>query len=122
MSENTNKNYVEIKECLACTSKNLRNVLDLGIQPLANDYHKGEDLLRYPLNINLCQECFHLQLGCSVNPDLMFKNYLYVSGTTETLRKYFDNFAIETLNYSKNANKTKPLTPSNPKLNFKINP
>ena len=104
MSENTNKNYVEIKECLACTSKNLRNVLDLGIQPLANDYHKGEDLPRYPLNINLCQECFHLQLGCSVNPDLMFKNYLYVSGTTETLRKYFDNFAIETLNYSKNAN------------------
>ena len=104
MSENMNKNYVEIKECLACTSKNLRNVLDLGIQPLANDYHKGEDLSRYPLNVNLCQECFHLQLGCSVNPDLMFKNYLYVSGTTETLRKYFDNFAIETLKYSKKAN------------------
>jgi ubiquinone/menaquinone biosynthesis C-methylase UbiE len=29
----------------------------------------------------------------AVNPDLMFKNYLYVSGTTKTLRDYFDWFA-----------------------------
>jgi len=29
----------------------------------------------------------------------MFKNYLYVSGTSETLRKYFDEFANITLGY-----------------------
>jgi hypothetical protein len=103
MSKNINKSYVENKECLACTSTNLRTVLDLGLQPLANEYHKGEDLPEYPLSLNLCQKCFHLQLSCSVNPDLMFKNYLYVSGTTETLRKYFDDFAEETLRYNPEA-------------------
>lgn len=103
MSKNTNKSYIENSECLACTSSNLRTVLDLGFQPLANDYHKGDILSEYPLRLNLCQECFHLQLSCSVSPDLMFKNYLYVSGTSETLRKYFDDFATETLKYSPDA-------------------
>jgi len=103
MSKNINKSYVENNECLACTSSNLRTVLDLGLQPLANEYHKGKNLPEYPLRLNLCQNCFHLQLSCSVNPDLMFKNYLYVSGTTETLRKYFDDFAKETLLYNPDA-------------------
>jgi SAM-dependent methyltransferase len=35
----------------------------------------------------------------------MFKNYLYVSGTTKTLRDYFDYFAGKTLEYSPNATK-----------------
>ena len=105
MSKNTNKDYTENVDCLACSSTNLRTVLDLGLQPLANEYHKGSNLSEYPLRINLCQNCFHLQLSCSVNPDLMFKNYLYVSGTTDTLRKYFDDFAVETTKYLSGAKK-----------------
>jgi 2-polyprenyl-3-methyl-5-hydroxy-6-metoxy-1,4-benzoquinol methylase len=33
----------------------------------------------------------------------MFKNYLYVSGTTQTLKDYFDLFAKKTLEYAPNA-------------------
>jgi len=69
-------------------------ILDLGTQPLANSYHKGEHLEEYPLALNLCDKCFHLQLSVVVDPDLMFKNYLYVSGTSKTLRDYFDDFAV----------------------------
>ncbi len=86
-------------ECLACGKSDLRSILDLGRQPLANNYHKGEPQEEYPLNLNLCQDCFHLQLSHTVNPDLMFKNYLYVSGTSKTLRDYFDFFAEKTLEY-----------------------
>ena len=32
------------------------------------------------------------QLTYAVNPDLLFKNYLYVSGTTRTLQEYFRSF------------------------------
>lgn len=86
--------------CLACgNTKSLRSILDLGEQPLANDYHNGKELVEYPLKLNLCNECYHLQLSHSVNPDLMFKNYLYVSGTTQTLRDYFDYFSKMTLEY-----------------------
>ena len=48
--------------------------------------------------MNLCEDCYHLQLTHIVNPDLLFKDYLYVSGTTKTLRdnfKWFADFAIE---------------------------
>jgi len=94
---------VQNDECLACGNTDLRSALDLGRQPLANNYHNGEEQDEYPLNLMLCQDCFHLQLSHIVNPDLMFKNYLYVSGTTKTLKDYFDFFANKTLEYLPNA-------------------
>ena len=85
-------NYTNRTTCRACSSKELKQVLDLNTQPLANSYHKGEELEEFPLALNLCENCFHLQLSIVVNPDLMFKNYLYVSGTSKTLNEYFDFF------------------------------
>ena len=94
-------NATELKECLACGSSHLTQVLDLNNQPLANSFIKGIDALEdvFPLTLNLCTECSHLQLSHAVNPDLLFKNYLYVSGTSQTLKDYFDWFAKFTLNY-----------------------
>lgn len=95
----------ELKECLCCGSKNLSMTLDLGQQPMANSFLTKEDEpeLTFPLVLNLCRDCYHLQLSHAVNPDLLFKNYLYVSGTSQTLRDYFDWFARETLTYNPNA-------------------
>jgi ubiquinone/menaquinone biosynthesis C-methylase UbiE len=95
--------HIQNTACLACGTSDLRSILDLGKQPLANNYHNGEKQDEYPLNLILCQDCFHLQLSHTVNPDLMFKNYLYVSGTSKTLRDYFDYFATKTLEYLPNA-------------------
>jgi 2-polyprenyl-3-methyl-5-hydroxy-6-metoxy-1,4-benzoquinol methylase len=95
------ENAKELKECLCCGSKNLSLTLDLGEQPMANSFleNENDEELTFPLVLNLCRDCFHLQLSHAVNPDLLFKNYLYVSGTSQTLRDYFDWFARETLNY-----------------------
>jgi 2-polyprenyl-3-methyl-5-hydroxy-6-metoxy-1,4-benzoquinol methylase len=95
--------HIENKYCLACGKNDLRTILDLGEQPLANNYHKKEKQQNYPLKLNLCLDCHHLQLSHTVNPDLMFKNYFYVSGTSKTLKDYFKFFAEKTLNYNKNA-------------------
>lgn len=92
----------ELQKCLCCGETDMRTVLDLGNQPLANTYHTGEKLDVFPLKLNLCQNCWHLQLSHAVHPDLMFKNYLYVSGTSNTLREYFDSFVDITLQYNKN--------------------
>ena len=92
-------NFKEKKDCICCGKSNLSLVLDLNNQPLANSYHKEDEILEeYPLGLNLCDDCYHLQLTHIVNPDLLFKEYLYVSGTTQTLRDYFEwfsNFVIE---------------------------
>ena len=91
----------ELKECLCCGSEKLKLVLDLNEQPLANSFKKTaeEDEPIFPLRLNICEACTHLQLSHAVNPDLLFKNYLYVSGTSQTLRDYFDWFAKRTLEY-----------------------
>ena len=81
--------------CLACGAKGLRPLLDLGAQPLANDFRQTDTEPEnvYPLAVVLCSECHHIQLDYFIDPDLMFKHYLYVSGTSETYKKYLDWFA-----------------------------
>jgi len=80
--------------CLACDSETLSKCLDLGNQPLANNFtDTPADQERYPLGVVLCNKCNHLQLTYFVNPDLIFKNYLYVSGTSETYLSYMKWFA-----------------------------
>lgn len=82
-----------IDKCLCCNS-DVVTVLDLGDQPPANSYLKSpqdnED--KFPLKLNYCNNCTHLQLSHSVDPDILFKHYLYVSGTTLTLKQYFKDF------------------------------
>jgi len=89
--------------CLACDSKNLSMALDLGIQPLANSYlrTKSEYEEKIPLAVNLCRSCYHLQLTHTVDPSTIYKNYLYVTGTSKTLKDYsewFANYVISKLN------------------------
>lgn len=84
-----------LTECVACGSNKLKLVLDLNTQPLANSYKLNKDDVQaeYPLAINHCEECFHVQLTHAVNPSLMFEDYLYVSGTTKTGHEHFKQFA-----------------------------
>lgn len=91
----------ELKECLCCGSKDLKLTLDLKKQPLANSYKKKIDEVQpeFPLAINRCTNCFHVQLTHAVNPDLLFKDYLYVSGTSNEMKRYFDWFATYTREY-----------------------
>lgn len=88
--------FKTLDTCLCCGSADIAPLLDLGEQPLANSYHsKDESLPAFPLGGNRCSDCFHVQQFVAVNPDLMFKNYLYVSGTSTTLHEYFEWFAEE---------------------------
>ena len=86
-----------LTHCLACNSTNLSRILDFGHQPLANSYvdidHLSDVEYMAPLGLNYCVTCSHLQLPFAVDPDLMFRDYSYVSGTSQTLRDYFDWFA-----------------------------
>ena len=86
--------FTKLKNCLACNSKNLRQVLDLNLQPLANSYLKNKysKEKKYPLKVNACLNCNHLQLSIAVNPKKIYQNYDYVSGTTDTYKKFMKKF------------------------------
>lgn len=86
----TRHRYVEMSECLACGDTNLKECLDLGEQPLANNYDSNE---KYPLKLMYCDNCWHAQLSYFVDPEKLYRNYYYVSGTSNTLKEWFSDFA-----------------------------
>lgn len=80
--------------CRVCKSSNLSTVLNLGYQPLANNYlGSPQTQIIYPLCIVRCEDCNHTQLNYTVNPSVLFRNYQYESGTSYTLREYFLHLA-----------------------------
>jgi 2-polyprenyl-3-methyl-5-hydroxy-6-metoxy-1,4-benzoquinol methylase len=101
-------NYItENIRCLACDSVNIHTALDLGQQPLANSYKDSTDEpeARYPLAVSLCHNCFHLQLSHTIDPAIIYKNYLYATGTNQTIQDYcqwFANFCLEACTDVKN--------------------
>jgi nucleoside-diphosphate-sugar epimerase/dTDP-4-dehydrorhamnose 3,5-epimerase-like enzyme/SAM-dependent methyltransferase len=78
--------------CRCCGSKKLKRVLSLGYQPLANNLlnNEKEKVQTYPLELNVCEECFNCQLSVAINSKEMFSNYLYQSSTTKTFREHFE--------------------------------
>ena len=71
--------------------------MDLGLQPLANSFIRPEEVgkpePRYPLELARCTACGHVQLSVTVPPEIMFRNYLYVSGTSDTIPAHFAAYA-----------------------------
>ena len=81
-------------QCVLCDSKKLRTVLNFNKTPLANSYEKiNQKSNLYPLSTVLCTSCGHLQLKEIIKPEIMFKDYLYVSGTSKVLISHFANYA-----------------------------
>lgn len=89
-------------KCRICFNENLREFLSLGETPLANNFlSKGElnqKEKRFPLALCFCNNCKLVQLTYVVPPELMFKNYIYVSSTTNTFKIHFTKMAEDISN------------------------
>lgn len=57
--------------------------------PLANSFLRSPNEFasesRYPLDVYFCETCFLVQLLDVVNPEILFSNYIYLTGTSETM-------------------------------------
>ena len=82
-------------DCRSCGNINLKRVVSLGYQPLANNLlnKKDEKHELYPLEVNYCPKCHNCQLSVAVDPKKMFSNYLYTSSTSVSFRNHFINAA-----------------------------
>ena len=78
-------------ECRSCGNIDLKRVVSLGYQPLANNLikKKNEKCDLYPLEVNYCNKCHNCQLSVAVDPKKMFSNYLYTSSTSKIFRNHF---------------------------------
>lgn len=85
-------------ECRICDNSDLTPVLDLGLQPWANNFLSHAEIdqePRYPLSLVFCKRCNCVQLDYTVRKEIMFSNHTYVSGTTRTLTEHFRQTALE---------------------------
>ena len=80
-------------DCRSCGNINLKRVVSLGYQPLANNLLKKKDQKSdlYPLELNYCENCYNCQLSVAVDSKKMFSNYLYTSSTSRVFRNHFIN-------------------------------
>ena len=78
-------------ECRCCKNNNLKRVISLGLQPLANNLliTKNSNFKKYPLELNYCEICYNFQLSYVVNPKEMFSNYLYLSSVSKSFKEHF---------------------------------
>ena len=70
-------------KCRSCGSTDAEHILDLGLQPLANNLLTSADLAkqepRFPLRLAVCKSCWMLQITDLVPPVELFSEYLYFS-------------------------------------------
>ena len=84
-------------DCRSCGNQDLKRVLSLGYQPLANNLlkNKSQKDEMFPLEMNYCNKCHNCQLSFVIEAKKMFSNYLYLSSTTKTMRDHFEKAAIK---------------------------
>lgn len=80
--------------CFVCGNDQLIEMVDLGNQPLANQFTQEKIICQeYPLAMFRCPNCEHNQLGHIIPPEELFSDYIYVTGTTKTMDDYCESFA-----------------------------
>jgi novobiocin biosynthesis protein NovU/D-mycarose 3-C-methyltransferase len=89
--------YRRVTRCRICGHEDLRRFLDLGETPLANAFvapaQAAASEPRYPLEVARCADCSLVQLTVVVDPEVMFRDYLYASSASAPLLPHFDELA-----------------------------
>lgn len=100
---------IAVDKCQVCNSKDLKSVLFLGYLPPVNTMPvvgtQPKEQPSYPAEMLQCGKCQLVQIGCVVDPEILFPpTYPYTSGTTKILRENFAELYREVMSLY-------PLTP-----------
>ena len=90
-----NSNYSTITKCRISESSKLINIMHLSEQPLANSLknNQKENEKKFPLSISFCEESSLLQLNETINKNILFDHYVWVTSTSQTTQNYANIFA-----------------------------
>ena len=92
-------NELSRKNCQICKSKNLQDIIDLGMHPFADKFIKESDKYLdekiFPLVVCLCQKCGNIQQKIITTPESRYSDaeYSYTSSNSNYSRSYWKNFA-----------------------------
>jgi SAM-dependent methyltransferase len=87
--------------CRLCDSTDLELVLPIAASPIADAYvpreRLGESQDAYPLDLYLCNDCGHVQNLDVVNPEILFRDYIYVTSSSLGLVEHYRRYADEVM-------------------------
>lgn len=87
--------------CRVCAGTDIVKVLDLGSTPPSNAYLRKEDLEKpessFPLALYFCRSCSLAQLLDVVNPEILFKDYHYLTGASAPSVEHFKKYVSEVI-------------------------
>ena len=73
-----------MSNCRICRGK-LKKIIDLGKIALVGDFTKKlKKQKKYKISLNFCIICKHIQISEVLNPNLLFKNYLWETGVSSS--------------------------------------
>ena len=83
--------------CRSCGGRDVQRFLSLGKTPLANAYLETaddfSDEASFPLEVYYCRNCKLIQLLDVIQAECLFSEYLYVTGTSETMKVHNRQYA-----------------------------
>jgi 2-polyprenyl-3-methyl-5-hydroxy-6-metoxy-1,4-benzoquinol methylase len=89
------------ENCRLCGSDELHDALSLAPTPPANAFQPSQERAlqaqRFALQVRRCFECGHSQLKHVVDPNVLFADYVYVSGTSPAYVAHLNEFAASAI-------------------------
>ena len=84
-------------KCIVCSSKNLTNVIRLGLHPPADSFLKTQDIESqklHQLGCQLCNDCGHLQNQVLVSNNERYEDidYSYTSSNSKISMSHWDEY------------------------------
>lgn len=85
------------EDCRLCGSRDVALAFALKPTPPANAFVPASPppapQRTFPLDVFFCRSCGHVQLLDVVDPRALFEHYVYVSGTSPSFVRHFDDYA-----------------------------
>lgn len=86
--------YYIRNNCRLCLSDDVEKCFELTPTPPANEMVSVPMKQQvYPLYLNYCNNCSHVQLPVVVNPNILFSHYTYTSGINQTFINHLKDLA-----------------------------
>lgn len=93
------KDFYIRDNCRLCKSDDMQVVLNLEKSPLCDAYIKNVKTQKfYDLNLCFCKNCGFVQTDSVVDPEIIYRDYIYVTTSSVGLMKHFEIYAKEICN------------------------
>ena len=97
MKKSLNEVIYRRKDCRACASGELDLIFALKPTPIGDAFvtedRVGKEQPLYPIDLFMCRSCGLAQLLDVIDPDLLYGDYLYVTGSSFGLAEHFAAYA-----------------------------